>query len=102
MADSVLLTTADNPPCTLAVSRDFLVAQSRVFADLLSLPVGWSSTPSLTLTETKTEIEPFLSVLAGECGDDALFRKLDFLGQRALADKYDAPIARYVLETEIW
>ncbi|GAA6054599.1 hypothetical protein NBRC10513_003477 [Rhodotorula toruloides] len=105
MTDSVQLVTADVPPVTLTVSRATLVAQSKVFADLLSLPVGDSAPPSLTLTETKAALEPFLSVLAGQTGDDATYRTLDFLGWQtlaALADKYDSPIVRHAVEAEIW
>ncbi|KAJ8294439.1 hypothetical protein OF846_002289 [Rhodotorula toruloides] len=97
MTDSVQLVTTDDPPVTLTVSRATLVAQSKVFADLLSLPVGDSSPPSLTLTETKAALEPFLSVLTGETGDDAKYRSPDFSNRQTLAflaDKYDSPIHR--------
>ncbi|BGO90571.1 hypothetical protein NBRC10512_005291 [Rhodotorula toruloides] len=106
MSDSVLLVTSDDPPVNLTASRTTLTVQSRVFRDLLAMPSSASSEPAqLMLAETEAEIQPFLSVLSGEEGDDASWCKLDdagWLSLAKLADKYDSPIVRHVVRIQVW
>ncbi|BGP12170.1 hypothetical protein JCM10213v2_000081 [Rhodosporidiobolus nylandii] len=86
MSDTITLLTADEPPVSIAVSRVHLVANSKVFADMVS--VAASSSPNqdsaVNVAETEKEIEPFLAVLAGDAGQKGgELEKLDEVPGRA-------------------
>ncbi|GAA5974390.1 hypothetical protein JCM11641_005254 [Rhodosporidiobolus odoratus] len=66
MNDTITILTADNPPVSLTASRVHLIANSEVFADMLSLPSSTSQDNSVTVTEGGNETRACLEVLAGE------------------------------------
>ncbi|BGP12167.1 hypothetical protein JCM10213_004733 [Rhodosporidiobolus nylandii] len=105
MADCITIRTADDPPVSLVASRVHLVANSKVFADMVSV----ASSPNqdaVNVAETEKEIQPFLAILAGEGrGKGGMLQKLDEEGWETLArlgDKYDSPIVLQAVEIRYW
>ncbi|GAA6049999.1 hypothetical protein JCM3770_001906 [Rhodotorula araucariae] len=97
MDDLITICIADDPPVKLTASRAILVANSKVFADMLSMPQGASvgaSKDTVTVAEKADEIKPFLRLLniAHEEGDPLEELEPDVWPTMAtLGDKYDAP-----------
>ncbi|BGP12151.1 hypothetical protein JCM10213_004716 [Rhodosporidiobolus nylandii] len=106
MSDTITLVTADKPPVSLVASRVHLVANSKVFADMVALPSSSSQDSAVNVAESEKEIKPFLAVLAGEGGKKGgELEKLDEIGWETLArlgDKYDSPAVLSRVETRFW
>lgn len=107
MADQVRLSTSDNPPIVLSVPRHALVANSRVFADMLTL--GRQSEEddfTIPLTETQAELEAFVFLL--ECKEEEAAKSIQSFSQdqweklAQLGDKYDCFVMRKVVERMAW
>ncbi|BGP47104.1 hypothetical protein JCM10450v2_002956 [Rhodotorula kratochvilovae] len=94
----------------LTASRTVLSIGSKVFADMLSLPPPASnggatgalslSDNSVTITEKKDVVEPFLKVLEGkDVGEleDETWEELARVG-----DKYDSFVVQILIEKRIW
>ncbi|GAA5945196.1 hypothetical protein JCM3775_003693 [Rhodotorula graminis] len=100
MDDTVTIRTADDPPVELKPSRVVLMAGSRVFADMFSLPrvpAKRKGAPAVAdafdVAEKRDELELFLKLLniAHEKEDPvAEMLSLDWPVVARLADKYDA------------
>ncbi|GAA5974408.1 hypothetical protein JCM11641_005265 [Rhodosporidiobolus odoratus] len=105
MNDTITILTSDSPPVALTASRAVLSVNSKVFADMLSLPSSSSQDNSVTVAETEQEMGVFLAVLAGEGGNKGgVLEKLDEIEWEKLAelgDKYDSQVIRQVIETRI-
>ncbi|GAA5845318.1 hypothetical protein JCM5353_006461 [Sporobolomyces roseus] len=103
----ITLTTSDDPPVSLPISRSALVAQSKVFADMLSLDLKADETDDyITLEESAAVVRPF--VLMAEGREDELkeaLSKVDEKGWLALAtfgDKYDSWGMRNLVVLKGW
>ncbi|GAA5821941.1 hypothetical protein JCM11251_004789 [Rhodosporidiobolus azoricus] len=68
MSSTLTLLTSDTPPVSIQASRIALQANSKVFADMLSLPSSTDEDSSVTVAETEKELKPFLEVIQGEGG----------------------------------
>ncbi|GAA5845311.1 hypothetical protein JCM5353_006458 [Sporobolomyces roseus] len=105
MDAQIILTTSDNPPVSLTISRSALIVHSRFFADMFSLNLESDGT-SLKLVETEKEVKPLLMIIEG--GDDDREKKLELLSEiewemlAKLADKYDCWSARKLVEAKVW
>ena len=66
---SVKLSTADDPPKSIEVSRAFLAARSTVFNDMLSFPGRDEPVP---VAETEAELKVFLLILENTASEDVL------------------------------
>ncbi|GAA5848768.1 hypothetical protein JCM9279_002939 [Rhodotorula babjevae] len=100
MAGTITICTAStlgHPRTELAAARTVLAANSKVFADMLSLPTKAGASSSIDITETMSEFEPFLRLL-NICHDrgDPLeqLRLEDWPVVSQLADKYDSASVR--------
>lgn len=107
LQSQINLSTSDDPPVVLSVSRIALIANSRVFADMLA--VGNDSEAlddSIPLSETEEELEVFVHILEGrdEEAQQTLRRYSEGQWEKLanLADKYDCMVVRKVVETKIW
>ncbi|GAA5822000.1 hypothetical protein JCM11251_004819 [Rhodosporidiobolus azoricus] len=102
--------TADDPPTSLTFPCSALVANSRVFADLLCLPAsasagGFTSDEPIELYEPADVIRAFFAFLSGESTEAAAVRALDEVGWEELArmgDKYDSHVVRLAVLARIW
>ena len=106
-ADITILSTSDDPPVLIKVSRAALVANSKVFADMLSLPLrSDDNNTTIPISETNKEIEPFVAWLQGDEEDaERLSSKLtevEWESLATLADKYDSWIVRKVVKGKVW
>jgi len=107
MGDQITLTTSDDPPVSLTISRSALVTHSRVYADMLSLNLkSKDGDKSIPLTETEAELKPFVLMVEGreEELQEAL-SGLDEKGWLALAtfgDKYDSWGMRNLVVMKAW
>ncbi|GAA5893793.1 hypothetical protein JCM8208_001246 [Rhodotorula glutinis] len=96
MDDTITIRTSDDPPVELKAARAVLVAGSKVFADMLSLPQGASpaSLDAYTdVSESADEFRPFLRLLniAHEEHDPLEdMTAATWLAMVKLADKYDS------------
>lgn len=101
------LSTSDDPPVVLSVPRIALIANSRAFADMLT--VGNDSEgadDSIPLAETEEELKVFVYILEGreEEAQKTLRRYSEKQWEKLanLADKYDCMVLRKVVETKAW
>ncbi|GJN89836.1 hypothetical protein Rhopal_002825-T1 [Rhodotorula paludigena] len=108
MSETLMIVTSDDPPVSLTAPRAILVANSKVFADLLSLPVSSSTdaagsvdadTGSVTISETQKEIEPFLATLKGE---KVSLGEVEWEDLARLSDKYDSFVVKRTVEAHAW
>ncbi|BGP47103.1 hypothetical protein JCM10450v2_002955 [Rhodotorula kratochvilovae] len=99
MADTLTILTADDPPVSLTPSRIVLAANSKVFADMLSLPSSGTNDQPITMAEKKADFEPFLRALAGE---EVSLQPVQWETFARLGDKYDAFVVKHVVEKRIW
>ncbi|BGP46988.1 hypothetical protein JCM10450v2_002840 [Rhodotorula kratochvilovae] len=96
MDSTITIRTADDLPVKVIVPRAILIAGSKVFADMLSLPqgsTGGAGEDSFDVTETEKDLKPFLRLLnlAHEDGDPVEELQVgDWPIVARLADKYDA------------
>ncbi|GAA5974809.1 hypothetical protein JCM5350_001306 [Sporobolomyces pararoseus] len=105
--DSITLSTSDNPPILFKVSRAALVTHSKVFADMLSLPLeSDDKDTTIPISETAKEVELFVAWIRGdEEKAKQLSEKLKEEGWEALAklgDKYDSWLVRSMIEKKAW
>ncbi|GAA5835517.1 hypothetical protein JCM5353_002383 [Sporobolomyces roseus] len=107
MDPQITLTTSDNPPVSLTISRSALVAQSKVFADMLSLShKSEDGDHSIPVVETEDQLRPFSMVIEGS--DEEREGALSALNERGwinlakLADKYDSWAVRKSVEEKAW
>ncbi|BGP38999.1 hypothetical protein JCM10449v2_002937 [Rhodotorula kratochvilovae] len=98
MADTLTILTADDPPVSLTPSRIVLAANSKVFADMLSLPSSGTNDQPITMAEKKADFEPFLRALAGE---EVSLQPVQWETFARLGDKYDAFVVKHVVEKRI-
>ncbi|GAA5848821.1 hypothetical protein JCM9279_002955 [Rhodotorula babjevae] len=65
MDDLITLRTSDDPPIELKAARSVLVAGSKVFSDMLSLPQSTTTSKdgAIDVAETESELSPFLRLL---------------------------------------
>ncbi|GAA6001381.1 uncharacterized protein JCM10292_007042 [Rhodotorula paludigena] len=108
MSETLTIFTSDDPPVSLTAPRAILVAGSKVFADLLSLPVSSSTDAagsvdagnnSVTVSETQKEIEPFLATLKGE---KVSLGEVEWEDLARLSDKYDSFVVKRTVEAHAW
>lgn len=81
----------------LRASRTVLAANSKVFADILSLPTKAGCSASIDVSETLSEFDPFLRLLSICHGHGDPFERLrleDWPVVALLADKYDSATVR--------
>lgn len=103
MDDTVTLRTSDNPPVEIKASRAVLAVNSKVFADMLSVPQSTTTAKhgAIDVAEHKIEIMPFLRLLnlAHEQGEALQeLEDKDWPVVAKLADKYDsAPVRAFAL-----
>jgi len=99
MSDTLTLLTADDPPVSLTASRTALAANSKVFADMLSVPVGDKASEPVVVAETQEQIEPFLRLLEGQAPalSSAQWEVLARLG-----DKYDSFVVQQAVDARGW
>mgnify|MGYP000061778969 CR=1 FL=1 len=94
MDGTITIRTSDDPPVELKASRLALAANSRVFADMPSLPaVKDGSDSSIDVAETEAELSPFLHLLDISHDEGDPVKELaveDWPVAARLADKYDA------------
>ncbi|GAA6002339.1 hypothetical protein JCM10207_001071 [Rhodosporidiobolus poonsookiae] len=104
MAETVTFVTSDDPPQTITVARAPLVApaSSKVFADILSIPLdATAAQESIRLDETHAEVKDFLALLSGVEPIDAL-SDLEWESLARCADKYDSLVGRIAAQTRVW
>lgn len=108
----ITLVTSDDPPVELTVVREELL-DSRVFSDMLSLPMSsCNSKARVNVEETVAELEAWIEFLRsgkvetfdGETWD---WETDEIVGRRVvaiakLADKYQCTSGRLVLIDELW
>lgn len=100
MADEIVIRTSDSPAKELRASRAVLAAHSTVFKDLFSMP-NTARDAFVEVAETVEELAPFLSILTGTY-DEPLELSVDgWVHLARLADKYDAKIARSIVEGQV-
>lgn len=108
MSDTLTIVTSDNPPVSFPIPRAILVVGSRVFADLLSLPVSSSADAagsvdankgSVTVSETQKQIEPFLATLRGE---KVSLGEVEWEDLARLSDKYDSFVVKRTVAAYAW
>jgi len=103
----ITLTTSDDPPVSLTISRSALIAYSNVFADMLSLNLGSEAgDKSIPVAETGDQLKAFLSMIeGGEEDRGGALSGLDengWINLAKLADKYDCWAARKSVEEKAW
>ncbi|GAA5821938.1 hypothetical protein JCM11251_004788 [Rhodosporidiobolus azoricus] len=105
---SIHFLTADLPPVAFAIPRSSLVANSRVFADLLSLPAsasagGLSTDEPIELYDPADLVRVFFALLSGESMEAV--SGLNEVGWEELArmgDKYDSHVVKLAVVARIW
>ena len=107
IADTITLSTSNNPPVLFKVSRAALVTHSKVFADMLSLPLkSDDKDTTIPISETAKEVELFVAWIRGdEEKAKKLSEKLKEESWEALAklgDKYDSWLVRSMIEKKAW
>lgn len=103
--DTITLTTSDDPPASLTVSRSALVVLSKVFGDMLSIDLqNEASDHSIPVDDTKEDLEVFLPLLEGKDTQEYLYdlRNSEWEAIARLADKYDCKIVRNLVEIKGW
>ncbi|GAA5936048.1 hypothetical protein JCM3775_003566 [Rhodotorula graminis] len=95
MDDLITLRTSDDPPVELKAARSVLVAGSKVFSDMLSLPqrTTTSEDGAIDVAETDSELSPFLRLLNLSHDEGNPLEELkvdDWPVVARLADKYDS------------
>ncbi|GAA5901848.1 hypothetical protein JCM6882_008688 [Rhodosporidiobolus microsporus] len=101
MSEQVTLLTANDPPVTLTASRPTLTVNSRVFAELLSLPSSAEQDPlTVAAAETAEEFGPFLKVLEG--AEKLEFTQSEWETLARLGDKYDSFVVRHCVGEQAW
>ncbi|KPV77373.1 uncharacterized protein RHOBADRAFT_41366 [Rhodotorula graminis WP1] len=99
MSDSLTLLTSDDPPVSLTASRTALAANSKVFADMLSVPAGGKASEPVVVAEAQEALEPFLRLLEGQAP------KLSSPQWEVLArlgDKYDSFVVQQAVDARGW
>ena len=107
MDAQITLTTSNNPPVSLTISRSALVTQSQVFADMLSLDLkSDDGNTSIPLTEKASELSTLVTLLEStENVREEALKKLGSAGWISLAkmaDKYDCWSIRKLVEAHAW
>ena len=107
MDDTVTIRTSDDPPVRLEASRAVLAANSKVFADMLSVPQSTTTAKhgAIDVAEHKIEIMPFLRLLnlAHEQGEALQeLEDKDWPVVAKLADKYDSAVAKAMALAKCW
>jgi len=107
MDAQVTLTTSDDPPVTLTISRSALVTHSKVFADMLSLNLqSEAGDKSIPVAETRDQLRTLLSMIeGGEEEREGALSGLDengWINLAKLADKYDCWAVRKSVEDKAW
>jgi len=107
MDAQITLTTSDDPPISLTISRSALVTHSKVFADMLSLDLkGGKAGGPVPFDEPEDIIRVF--VLMAEGREEELkgaLSKVDekgWLALAAFADKYDSWGMRNLVVLKGW
>ncbi|GAA5864070.1 hypothetical protein JCM8547_005125 [Rhodosporidiobolus lusitaniae] len=103
MSPTITLLTSDTPSVSVIVPRDVLVSNSKVFADLLSLPTSAQESSvdaSLSVSESQHELGHFLDLLEGKEGGERLEEVWETLAR--LGDKYDSELVRKEIKARIW
>ncbi|GAA6050011.1 hypothetical protein JCM3770_001912 [Rhodotorula araucariae] len=108
MDDLITICTADDPPVKLTASRAVLVANSKVFADMLSMPrcaSAGASKDTFDVAENADEIKPFIRLLnlTHEEGDP--LKELtaeEWFSVVQLSDKYDSPSVCAYANAKYW
>lgn len=95
MDDLITLRTSDDPPVELKAARSVLVAGSKVFSNMLSLPQSTTTTQdgAIDVAETQSELSPFLRLLNITHDEGKPLKELqvdDWPVVARLADKYDS------------
>ncbi|GAA5973560.1 hypothetical protein JCM3765_006445, partial [Sporobolomyces pararoseus] len=96
---------SDDPPVLIKVSRAALVTQSKVFADMLSLPLeSDSKDPSIPLEEQEADIKTFFLMLEARESEEnlAALTESQWRTIAALSDKYDSWSVRKAVEAKAW
>ncbi|GAA5893007.1 uncharacterized protein JCM6883_007537 [Sporobolomyces salmoneus] len=95
--DRITLTTCDDPPAYLTVSRSALVVQSKVFGDMLSMDLQHENNDhSIPLDDRKADLKMFVTLLEGKETQESLnaLKVTEWEAIARLADKYDCGIVR--------
>ncbi|GAA5986753.1 hypothetical protein JCM5350_000524 [Sporobolomyces pararoseus] len=103
--DTITLSTSDDPPVLIKVPRSALVANSKVFADMLSLPVkSDNQDESIPISENESEIKVFLSMLESNESQEnlAALTEAQWRMIAKLSDKYDSWSVRKAVEAKAW
>lgn len=105
-AETITLSTSDDPPIPIKVSRAALVTHSKVFADMLSVPLKSDNVDnSIPVTESEKDLQLLLKVLEGEDGRDAITKSFSSADWRTLAklgDKYQCWCIEKLVEAKAW
>ncbi|GAA5893842.1 hypothetical protein JCM8208_001258 [Rhodotorula glutinis] len=107
MDDLVTLRTSDDPPVELKSARSVLVAGSKVFSDMLSLPQGSATGKegAIDVAETQSELSPFLRLLNLSHYEGNPLEELkvdDWPVLARLADKYDSATVKALALGTYW
>ena len=107
MDPQITLTTSDIPAISHTISRSALVAQSTVFADMLSLDLkSEDGDTSIPLTEKASEVSTMITLLEStEDVREGTLKQLTCEGWISLArmaDKYDCWSLRKLVEANAW
>lgn len=107
MDAQITLTTSDDPPVSLSISRSALVAHSKVFCDMLSLDLkSDDGDTSIPLAETEMELKSFLLLVQGQ--ESEVEKRLSGSNEKdwetfaKLSDKYDSATGRARVQIKIW
>lgn len=107
MSLPIKLTTSDQPPVILTVSRDALLSGSRVFSDVLSIkPESQGTDQSIAVVETENDLKAFLLLIEGK-GEQAVlvlekYRDGQWENLARLGVKYECPTILQAIEAKIW
>ncbi|GAA5880769.1 hypothetical protein JCM16303_004348 [Sporobolomyces ruberrimus] len=107
MSPPIKLTTSDQPPVILTVSRDALLSGSRVFSDVLSIkPESQGTDQSIAVVETENDLKAFLLLIEGN-GEQAVlvlekFSDGQWENLARLGVKYECPTILQAIEAKIW
>jgi hypothetical protein len=106
LGDAVItLSTSDDPPALVPVSRDALIAHSRVFADMLSLDLkSDNSDKFIPVAEKEKELWPFIGLIDSEQSQELTenMSEEEWETVGTLADKYDSQLVRTMVEAKAW
>jgi len=101
----ITLSTSDDPPALVKVSRNALIAHSRVFADMLSLNLESDRIDgAIPVEESKQEIFLLKQLIEGK-ETEGLHKVLsqgNWEMVAKLSDKYDCTFIRKMVEAKAW